>query len=281
MLSMRFETEAGAVRCHYLSDLHLEAQAFETTLPKGDVLIIAGDLCHARCLDPERRDRYSAEQRTRVLRFVDRALASFPHVLLIAGNHEHYDGVFQDTCGLLRRHLPGVTLLDDDAVTIGGVRFFGSTLWTDFDGRSEAAMNAVRRRMGEFFFVKTREGQDTGPLAKFRPEDALRAHEAAWDALLDEVRTGEDRQTVVITHHAPSRQGLNPKFAGNGLDAAYASDLDHAIQCLETIAVWVHGHTHVARSYRIGRTAVRTNALGFAAKGQGAPGFSVKACFDL
>jgi Icc-related predicted phosphoesterase len=268
------------MRCYYLSDLHLEAQAFDTALPKGDVLIVAGDLCHARCLDPERRDRYSVEQRERVLRFVDRALASFPHVLLIAGNHEHYDGLFEDTCGLLRRHLPGVTVLDNEAVTVGGVRFFGSTLWTDFDGRSEAAMNAVRRRMGEFFFVKTRS-QDEGALAKFRPEDALRAHDAAWSSLLRAVGTGDGTPTVVITHHAPSRQGLNPRFADNGLDAAYASDLDQVIEAFENVPVWVHGHTHVARTYSIGRTTVRSNALGFAAKGQAARGFSVKACFEL
>lgn len=269
------------MRCHYLSDLHLEAQAFDMALPKGDVLILAGDLCHARCLDPERGDRYSAEQRARVLQFVDRALARFTHVLLIAGNHEHYDGVFEDTAGLLRRHLPGVTVLDDEAVTLGGARFFGSTLWTDFDGRSAAAMDAVRRRMGEFFFVKTRAVLDTGAHAKFRPEDALRAHDAARSALLDEVRTCESRQTVVITHHAPSRQGLNPKFAGNNLDAAYASSLDEMIASLKNVPVWVHGHTHIARKYRIGGTLVHSNALGFAAKGQAAPGFSVKACFDL
>lgn len=269
------------MRCHYLSDLHLEAQAFDMALPKGDVLIIAGDLCHACRLDPALTDRYSLEQRERVLRFVNRALANFPHVLLIAGNHEHYDGVFEDTCGLLCRHLPGVTVLDNTAVTIDGVRFFGSTLWTNFDGGSQDAMNAVRRRMGEFFFVKTRSGPEHGSLAKFRPEDALRAHEAAWSALLHEIGSDDGRPTVVVSHHAPSRQGLNPRFAGNGLDAAYASDLDHAIGSIENVVAWVHGHTHVARTYRIGRTTVRLNALGFASKGQGAPGFSVKACFDL
>lgn len=269
------------MRCHYLSDLHLEAQTFDTALPKGDVLIVAGDLCHARRLDPALTDRYSVEQLDRVMRFVDRALAGFPHVLLIAGNHEHYDGVFEDTTDLLRRHLPGVTVLDNTAVTIGGVRFFGSTLWTNFDGGSEAAMNAVRRRMGEFFFVKTRSGPDHGSLAKFRPQDAMRAHEVAWSALLREMGAGQGQPMVVITHHAPSRLGLNPRFAGNGLDAAYASDLDHAIGSIENVVAWVHGHTHVARTYRIGRTSVRSNALGFASKGLGAPGFSTKAGFDL
>ncbi len=281
MLGKRFELEQMPVRCHYLSDLHLEAQSFDLALPTGDVLIIAGDLCHARCLDPARSDRYSVEQRERVQRFLDRAVASFRHVVLIAGNHEHYDGVFEHTTGLLRRHLPVVTVLDNEAVEIGGVRFFGSTLWTDFDGRSQAAMDAVRRRMGEFFFVKTHQGQDPNTLAKFRPEDALRAHDTALTALLQVARRGDYKPTVVITHHAPSRQGLNPRFVGSGLDAAYASDLDHAIGSFVSAAVWVHGHTHVARTYRIGGTVVRSNALGFAAKGHGAPGFSVKACFDV
>ena len=58
------------MRCYYLSDLHMEAQTFDLVLLQGDVLIIAGDLCHARCLDTERRDRYSVEQRECVLRFV-------------------------------------------------------------------------------------------------------------------------------------------------------------------------------------------------------------------
>lgn len=116
------------MRCHYLSDLHLETQGFHWQLPKGDVLIVAGDLCHAGCLDPARTDKYSVDQRGRVMGFIDSAVANFAHVLLIAGNHDHYDGVFDETAGLFRRHLPGVTVLDNDCVEIGGVRFFGATL---------------------------------------------------------------------------------------------------------------------------------------------------------
>src|SRR5262245_12445449 len=129
------------MRCHYLSDLHLETQDFRPALPKGDVLIIAGDLCHASRLDPARTDRYSVEQRGRVMRCIDAALVSFAHVLLVPGNHDHYDGVFETTPELLRRFLPGVTVLDDSAVEIDGVAFFGATLWTDFAGRSQACMD--------------------------------------------------------------------------------------------------------------------------------------------
>jgi Icc-related predicted phosphoesterase len=267
--------------CHYLSDLHLESQAFPGPLPKGDVLIVAGDLCHARRLDPTWRDKYSADQRGRVHRFIDEALANFAHVLLIAGNHDHYDGVFEDTHAFLRRHLPGVTVLDNADVVIDGVRFFGSTLWSDFEGRSEACLDRLRKRMGEYFFVKKRwrevSGQET--LAKFRPEDALSAFEESCRALHQCL--GNGKRTVVITHHAPSRKGLNPKFAGNGLDGAYASNLDEAIAQMSDVPVWIHGHTHIAGSYQIAGTTVRSNALGFAAKGYASAGFSVNASFEI
>lgn len=269
------------MRCHYLSDLHLEAQPFGMSLPAGDVLIIAGDLCHARCLDPARTDGYSVAQRDRAMRVIDDALRKFAHVLLIAGNHEHYDSVFEDTAENLRRHLPGVTVLDDEAVELDGIRFFGSTLWTDFEQRSDVAMAAVRRRMGEFFFVKTRAGCGSGPLVKFQPKDALRAHDASWAALRHAVGDASGKKTVVITHHAPSRLGLNPKFVGNGVDAAYASNLDAEIAAFENVPIWVHGHTHIAKTYRVGNTVVRSNALGFVAKGGAAPGFSVKAHFEI
>lgn len=269
------------MRCHYLSDLHLESQAFTTPLPEGDVLIIAGDLCHARCLDPARTDRYSIEQRDRVLRLVDEAARKFAHIVAVAGNHEHYDGIFEETTGLMRRHLPGVTVLDNESVEIGGVRFFGSTLWTDFEGGSKAAMNGVRKGMGEYFFVKTRRGCEDGTLGKFRPEDALQAHGSAWGALHSAVTELPRRTTVVITHHAPSPRGLHPKFHGNGLDPAYASRLDDQIAAFESVPLWVHGHTHIARTYQIGSTVVRSNALGFVSKGQAADGFSVKASFEV
>jgi hypothetical protein len=68
---------------------------------------------------------------------------------------------------------------------------------------------------------------------------------------------------VVITHHAPSRKGLNPHHAGNGLDGAYASDLDDWIEGLLGAQIWVHGHTHMRRLYRIGATELRTDARGF------------------
>lgn len=270
------------MRCHYLSDLHLESQVFPWTLPTGEVLIIAGDLCHASCLDPKRTDRYALEQRTRVLRFLEAARSNFALVIMVAGNHEHYDGVFEDTTSLLRRHLRGIQVLDNQALDYGGVRFFGSTLWSDFEGACINCLNGTRRRMGEFFFVRRRrrtpDGQET--FVKFQPEDALEAHRTAWRTLMQESAAPRMGAFVVITHHAPSRQGLNPKFAGNGLDGAFASSLDTEIAALGGVEFWVHGHTHVRKSYRIGQTRVLANCRGLDGK-DGVPGFTPRTSFEV
>jgi DNA repair exonuclease SbcCD nuclease subunit len=272
------------MRCHYLSDLHLETQDFAGGLPGGDVLIIAGDLCHASRLDPDRTDKYSIAQRGRVMRFIDMARQSFAHVLLVPGNHDHYDGVFETTPELLRRFLPGVTVLDDDAIDIGGVSFFGATLWTDFESRSQACMDHVRRKCGEFFFVKTRTRDAAGAetLGKYQPEHALAAFDRSWHALKAhawDARGG--RRIVVVSHHAPSLKGLNPRHVGNGLDGAYASDLDAAIAALHGVHRWVHGHTHIRTTYRIGETLVHANCRGFEGKDASARTFTAAAYFDL
>jgi len=271
------------VRCHYMSDLHLESQEFPWRLPRGDILILAGDITHACCLDPARSALYAARQRDRALRFFDEALANFAHVLLVAGNHDHYDGVFEDTVSALRKQLAGVTVLDGEHVEIGGVRFFGTTLWSDFEGRSETSMSKARRGVGEFFFVKTRTGDGKGrqSLARFQPEDALRAHERALEALTRCVQGAGAKTTVVVSHHAPSLQGLNWEHAGNGLDGAFASDLDEMIASFAAVPVWVHGHTHIKRTYRIGDTLVRANCRGFDGRDAVAREFSRQASFDL
>ncbi|HRD77778.1 MAG TPA: metallophosphoesterase [Hyphomicrobiaceae bacterium] len=271
------------MRCHYMSDLHLEAAPFRGALPRGDVLIIAGDLCHARGLDPARADPYSIAQRGRVFDFIERATRSFAHVLLVAGNHEHYDGVFEDTVPLLRRAFPGVTVLDDEAALIGGVQFFGTTLWSSFEDGSPAALDRVRRRMGEYFFVKRRVTHDDGrtELARFRPEDALEAHRRALRTLQRHLDDASGAMTVIVSHHPPSPSGLNPRHSGNGLDGAYASDLDHLIERITHVPVWVHGHTHIRRTYRIGATLLAANCRGFEGRDATASGFSAKPFFEL
>ena len=91
----------------------------------------------------------------------------------------------------------------------------------------------------------------------------------------------ERAPTVVITHHAPSRKGLNPLHIGNGLDGAYASNLDDLVAGLDRVPFWIHGHTHIRRQYRIGGTQVVANCRGFEGRDPVARTFTPATFFDL
>jgi len=262
-----------------MSDLHLEAQDFPVHLDRGDVLIIAGDLCHARVFEAPADDGYARQQRERVLRFVDLARAKFTRIVFVPGNHDHYDGIFDDTAAIIRRRFPDFIVLDGQSADIGGVLLFGATLWSDFEGRDPDAMKRAQKGCGEFFFVKRRAAAGDPTLSRFRPPDALAAFDRDLAALKAFCVAAAGKRPVIITHHAPSKAGLNPAFVGNGLDGAYASDLDDLVAS-SGAAAWIHGHTHLRRKYRIDDVDVLSNCLGFIDKDPASRNFSARRFFD-
>jgi Icc-related predicted phosphoesterase len=261
-----------------MSDLHLEAQGFPLPLASGDVLVIAGDLCHARVFEAPAEDGYARQQRERVLRFADKARAHFARIVLIPGNHDHYDGVFEDTAAILRRHLPDFLVLDGQGADLGGVALFGATLWSDFEGRDPEAMKRAQKGCGEFFFVKRRAAE--GGLVRFRPADALAAFDRELAALKAFCAAAAGKRPIVVTHHAPSRLGLNPFVGENGLNGAYASDLDEIVASCGA-SHWIHGHTHIQRKYRLGDVEVRVNCRGLPEREPRARGFDSKAVLEV
>jgi hypothetical protein len=144
-------------------------------------------------------------------------------------------------------------------------------------------MDHVRRKCGEFFFVKkrTRTADGESTLTKFQPEDALAAFERSWRALLRHLNERGGKTTIVISHHPPSLLGLNPRHSGNGLDGAFASDLDDEIASWTHVPTWIHGHTHIQRTYTVGNTVLRANCRGFVGKDTDARTFTPAAHFDI
>ncbi len=268
------------MRFHYLSDLHLESEDWTGPLPCSDVLVIAGDLGHARCFAADADDGYARIRRERMERFARRAVDSFERVLLVMGNHDHYDGVFDDTARLFREHLHGVSVLDDEAVDIGDVRIFGTTLWSDFEGGDPEAMKRANKGCGEFFFVKRRVRDENGNehLARFRAADALEAHRRSLEKLHDFLSAPGTGKSLVVSHHPPTTDGLNPAYRGKGLDGAFASNLEDVVLAVGPDA-WVHGHTHIRREYSLGPTTFYANCRGFPGKEELAASFSADHSF--
>jgi predicted phosphodiesterase len=238
------------MKLHILSDLHLGQGALALPGTDADVIVLAGDIA-------------------RPAEAVAWASALGKPVLYVLGNHEFYGGSIADTAGQFRALSEGTTvrLLDDESVTIGNVRFLGSTLWTDFmlfgEGeRREAAQADAARFMRDYSRIRTGDG----PQAVLTPEDTaarFRRH-AAW--LARELARPHDGPTVVITHHAPSTRSIHPRFEGSLLNACFVSRAEHLLGGGRA-RLWIHGHTHDSFDYVVDGTRVVCNPRGYARDG--------------
>jgi predicted phosphodiesterase len=235
------------MRIQLASDLHLELLASQwpqerliAAAPGADVLVLAGDI-------------------DRGLRAIER-FARWPvPVLYLAGNHEFYDSQWEQLRADLQRAAEGtaVHFLDNHAVTLGGVRFLGSTLWTDYllAGIPQAeAMAAAEGFLLDHRRIQTRSGLFSAAQAL-----AEHLHSRAW--LARELSRDGTTPTVVITHHGPHPASIHPRFAGSPVNGAFVSDLAELVAQAD---LWLHGHVHDSFDYRVGRCRVVTNPRGYA-----------------
>lgn len=234
------------MRIRVLSDLHLEFQDWTPPSVPADVVVLAGDI-HVGVAG------------------VTWARKHFPRtqIIYVPGNHEFFGGEMSVALHDLRRIASAhdVHLLDGDAATIGGVRFLGAILWTDFAlYGSEAPMIArafanARQGMVDYRAIRV---LDSGLL---RPQDTLAIHQcqAAW--LAEQLAQPFAGATVVITHHLPHARSVHAKYAGDLLNPAFASDLSALVR--EPVQLWIHGHTHESMDYEVHGTRVVCNPRGY------------------
>jgi len=140
-------------------------------------------------------------------------------------------------------------------------------LWTDFElfGAGEkkvAAMAEARRLIRDFSRIALAEAAD----AVFSPEDsaALFQRHAGW--LDGRLAAAHDGPTVVITHHAPSRKSIHPRFVDSLLNACFVSDAERLIGA-DRAQLWIHGHTHDSFDYFVNGTRIVCNPRGYAKAG--------------
>lgn len=217
------------MRLWVLSDLHLEHFDEGRELPEAetDAVVLAGDI----------------HLGTRGLAWAAERFPEVP-VLYVPGNHEFYGSHMAALRRALREEARrlGIRLLDNAAVIIGDVRFLGTTLWTDFalyDDDPELDAGFIRERaqwrMPDFQIIEQPEGE------RFTPEASQALHRQARDWLETELARPFAGRTVVISHHAPLAECIPPRYRGDALSPAFASDLE---ALMGRMALWIHGHVH-------------------------------------
>ena len=260
------------MRLFPLSDLHLERRRPEA-IPRPsapfDLLVCAGDLHEGR---PEAGVDFLV------------SLAEGRPIVLVPGNHEHYapTGDARTAPDLLaaleravaRRNGEGARihlLQGGQAAVIDGVRFVGTTLWSDWslagrwltDDTPDRPADPVAYAAARMTDPVTGSREYRGSIRKadrtaWSPADAMAAHraeKAAFRAALAQPHAGP---TVAVTHHPPSPLAADAFRDAPGVPwwvpAFYATTVLDDLPDSERPDLWFSGHFHAGHDRRIGCT---------------------------
>jgi len=147
------------------SDLHLEfGDIVLHNDQRADVLVLSGDICVAADLleqtSPDFKYGHAGlgtNKSRKIHDFFSNCCAMFPHVVYVAGNHEHYHYDFKYTIDHLKKmlgYLPNLHILDKETFELDDVTFIGGTLWTDMNKEDPMTLFHVRSAMNDFNCVK-------------------------------------------------------------------------------------------------------------------------------
>lgn len=247
------------------SDLHFEFH-HESWLPplpsknECDMIVLAGDIAvgNGTTLAIERIFK-----------------ATETPIVWIGGNHEYYScNIGIQACNFRRdfSHSNNIHFLERDNVTIDGVVFLGTTLWTGFDihgaDNISKGMEAAENSVADFNYITT----DTG--RKFKPSDALELYQKNRQWLSQSLEKYKDRKTVVITHFPPARCLRHQAIPEDILSTYFQAECQSLIEKYEP-DVWIYGHNHWSNDQIIGNTHIVSNQFGYPNE-QSIPQYEIK-----
>ena len=240
------------VKVKVFSDLHLE---FRNNLfdhiwtpdesDKEQILLLAGDISTGMGATS----------------FIEEACKWFRHVVYCHGNHEYYDNDFEKTVkGWQDWESEGSPknfhFLYNDQRILDGVRFLGGTMWTDFNDGDLIVMNAARRQMSDYSYIRNQGIYIT-------PQFILNENAKFMKFLLKKFDETFDGPTVVMSHHSPGNELRRRGRLGDRLGPCYFADIEELIGNHDVACLHVHGHTHQSYDYMINNTRVVCNPYGY------------------
>lgn len=259
------------MRIFPVSDLHLERRRLDLIAPPAapfDLLVCPGDLHEGH---PER------------------GLAALLHlaqarpVVLVPGNHERYaptgDGrTATELLAALEAEVARLNALGarihllqrSQSRVIDGVRFVGTTLWSDWtlagrwlapdapdrpaDPVAYAAARMTDPVTGSREYLGAIRKADGSP---WQPADAMAEHRIERAALHAALRIPHDGPTVVVTHHPASPLAADRFRDAPGVPwwvpAFYASTALDDLADPERPELWISGHFHAGHDMAVGR----------------------------
>jgi predicted phosphodiesterase len=218
------------MKIQILSDQHVEfkknSKYFKDRChARADVLIIAGDLC----------PHVSPKRFHLINNFI---LQNWNQTIVIPGNHEFYgshknDDWFGENERLFSNSYGNQChYVNNKVVEIDGFYFVCSTLWSHI-GYEKASQ--IQYSMNDYHQI---HGLTVDRVNEIHKKNRR------W--LQDAVNNIPDgKKCIIVTHHTPSFNLINPRWRGNELNEAFSADMDTFIMMFgDKISHWIHGHSH-------------------------------------
>jgi predicted phosphodiesterase len=218
------------------SDLHIEQYLLKDSLeqnpliPKGSVLVLAGDIC---CYSKRQYLNY----------FLDLWKQQFKKIIYIPGNHEYYGGHFNINTHNFIKEEDNLVELNNYTYEFEGVRFVCSTLWS---GVSEETTNMI---------------SDYSVIRGFSKRIENEAHLQSVNFLKRTLSVPFDGKTIVVTHHLPLADCIDAAYKGSGINDAFYSNQEQLFDY--KIDYWIHGHSHNFQQFKFKNTIVLRNPRGY------------------
>lgn len=228
-----------------MSDLHNEFGLKSLVKTDAEIVILAGDIGVGK----------------KTAKWI---IENFPKqkVIYITGNHEYYHGFIDVIEQDIRKITKGtdVKYLQNNKIILKGIRFLGTTLWTDFkiygDNLFGYYKNYCYRSISDFSVIK--QGHE-----RFTPDAAIELHEISRKFLEKNLSKMYNGKTVVVTHHAPLRECIGPEFKDSPLNPAFVVDMSDLVEKYKP-DIWIYGHTHGHfRDFKYDKTRFICNPRGY------------------
>ena len=251
----------------FASDLHLEFGPCKL-VGTGDILVLAGDTVIVddikrfpfnNTTNPIECRKFGNSQGYR--EFLEEVSERFKLVVLILGNHEHYNGRLNESYQILKSNIESnftnIKVLENEAMELDhSTVLLAATLWTNFNNLDQECIFASEYWMNDYRKISYKQGTRYRNLAA---KDTISEHYNTirfFEAKLNKHKT---KKVIVATHHAPSMQSTLTKE----LPGAYGSDLEEFIVENPQIHYWIHGHVHSLLDYQVGNCRVLCNPRGY------------------
>jgi len=234
------------MKIQFLSDLHLEYKENREYFisnpikPIGEVLILAGDIVNEI-------------NRSDAIDFFKDIEKKFNFIISAFGNHEFYLGNIDFSLPKYKKQLSkNHFLLNNETIYYKNCRFIVSTLWSKIE---EEHKDEISKRLNDYKYIKYKN-------QNFSTYYSNEIFQLSKNFIINELEKSFDGKTIIITHHLPSYDCVNPKWRNSHLASAFVSKLDDIILKYNP-DFWIFGHQHEYSECKIGKTKLLSNPLGY------------------